>query len=162
MVRLDDWTFRILHVSQKGDHRILLDMLPRIYDFSAEHEPNINPSSVVADLHLCFVRGGDLHTLFIFEHGNEIVGHMLFEKGSYRGREFWTAVQYVNAEAVPRKLRAQGWKFIKDVGRALGVQTIVGVCPDERVARAHRIFHQMERYATVMHYHLDSEEANVK
>lgn len=137
----------------------------RVRRFAQELDSKADPEQLAHALRAQFATGrSDLWAMGVlapmqYLPDYELVGHLLVQRENYYGHVSMLALQWDMDEgfALTREARRQAVMTLKALCRAAGASTLVALCPDDRVARAHRLFLGMGRFATMMT--LDLEEA---
>lgn len=146
----DSWRLLKFHKDVPEAHTRLREMIPRIYTFVDALDSGADANMLVQHFLTHFT--ADLPALFGLGiiHNDRLVGHLLIQFENYYGCTNMTILQYQVDEATPRAFHAEAFAQLCEIGHFAKANNLVAVCPDEKVERLHKIFHGMQRYATLM------------
>jgi hypothetical protein len=146
----DNWRLLKFHKDVPEAHERVKELIPRIYTFIEALDSGADPNILVQHFLTHFT--ADLPRLFALGiiHDDRLVGHLLIQFEEYYGCTNMTVLQYQIDEATPRAFHKEAFEELVKIGHFARANNMVAVCPDEKVERLHKIFHGMQRYATLM------------
>lgn len=151
----DEWRLLRFHRTVPEAHKRVREMIPRIYTFADDLDSGADGNLLV----LNFLTHFQTELPKLFGLGvlcnDELIGHLLIQFEEYYGCTNMTVLQYQVDKTAPRAFHASSWEEVLEIADFAGANNIVGICPDEKVERLHKIFHGMKRYATLMTLDLD-------
>lgn len=152
----DEWRLLRFHKSVPEAHERMKELLDRVCIFVGELDSGADPNQLMNHILTHFT--ADLPLLFGIGvmRNDAMVGHLLIQFEDYYGCRNMTVLQYKVDETAPRAFHQQSFEELLDIGHFANARNMVAVCQDEKIERAHSIFHGMKRYATLMT--LDLEE----
>lgn len=153
---MGDWRLLRFHKTVPEAHERMREFIERVYVFVDELDSGADPNMLVQHILTHFT--ADLPLLFGLGVicDDRLVGHMLIQFEEYYGCRNMTVLQYKVDETAPRAFHTESFEAICDIGHFANARNLVAVCQDEKIERVHKIFHGMQRYATLMT--LDLEE----
>ncbi len=130
-------------------------LVDRVFAFCEMDDAAANPNQLVHMIYAHYFSDKP-STLFglAFIKDAEMVGHFLVQIEQFYGTTNMTVLQYSLDEPAPRDVHKRIYTEIQDIARACGAKNLLGICPNPKIERIHRIFHGMKRYATIMTYDL--------
>jgi hypothetical protein len=147
---MSEWRLLKFHKTVPEAHSRLRDLIPRIYAFADELDSGADGNTLILRLLMHFyAEVPEIFGLGIMR-GDELVGHLLVQFEDYYGCKNMTVLQYQLDEATPRAFHREAFEELLEIGHLFGADNLVAVCPTEKVERIHKIFHGMQRYATLM------------
>lgn len=147
---MGEWRLLKFHKDVPEAHERMEDLIKRIYAFVRVLDSGADGNMLVS--HLLTHFQAELPVLFALGiiHDDKLVGHLLIQFENYYGCTNMTILQYKIDEATPRAFHKEAFDQLVEIGHFAKANNMVAVCPDEKVERLHKIFHGMQRYATLM------------
>lgn len=146
------WSVLHFHPSAADAWRKMPELVSRVSRFIEGHGSAAEVTPMCEALVQHFAVANPALFALGFVSDGRLVGHILSQVEDFYGTRQITVLQYEvdHGNPLPRRFREEALGELLKVARAAGATRILALCEDERVGRAHSIFHGFSRYCTVM------------